>query len=109
RASRLSARRAAMATLAPRVANRKAVASPIPLDAPVTTATRPVNGLAVMTADMWSLPSCVCCVHSRQQLQVVLMRGQAGPAYRGTRWATIGANGAAAARQTVGYERAEAN
>ena len=51
-ASRLSARRAATATVAPRVASRNAVASPIPLEAPVTTATRKASGVVVMTVDM---------------------------------------------------------
>lgn len=51
-ASRLSLRRAATATFAPSRANRSAVASPIPLDAPVTTAVRPVSGVDAMTVDM---------------------------------------------------------
>jgi hypothetical protein len=56
RASSLSERRAATATLAPRVANRNAVASPIPLEAPVTMAPRPANGVVVITADMSFIP-----------------------------------------------------
>jgi hypothetical protein len=52
--SSLSLRRAATATLAPSSANRSAVASPIPLDAPVTTAMRPVSGADAMTVDMSS-------------------------------------------------------
>ena len=53
-ASSLSLRRAATTTLAPSSARRSAVAAPMPLEAPVTTATRPANGAVVITVDMCS-------------------------------------------------------
>jgi len=45
-ASSRSARRAAIAVFAPAAARTAAVASPMPEEAPVTSATRPCSGLA---------------------------------------------------------------
>ena len=77
-------RRAATATLAPRVANRKAVASPIPLEAPVTMATRPANGPAVMTVDMWFCPFAsvwMCAFDTTAPMGAIV--GSSGPALSG--------------------------
>ncbi|MFB4269752.1 hypothetical protein [Nonomuraea sp. GTA35] len=48
----MSLRRASTATLAPSSARRSAVAAPMPLEAPETTATRPASGVPVSRVEV---------------------------------------------------------
>lgn len=64
-----SSARAASTTEAPRAESARAVASPMPLDAPVTTATLPLNFLSVMASHLTRL--CRRRVTQRHKVHVV--------------------------------------